>query len=252
MGTNEMESCRTEAQDRLIVALDFPSAERAIAMAQILRGRCRWVKVGLELFCAAGPSLVTRMRDMDFQVFLDLKLHDIPNTVAGAVKSAATLGASLLTLHAVGGASMLEAAQGAAAMVADAPRLLAVTVLTSMGEEDLRATGVKAPVATQVLRLARLARGAGLAGMVCSPLEAQMLRLELGAEPELVVPGIRPAGGARGDQTRVATAADAIASGASRLVVGRPVTQAADPGAAVDALIEEMSSVIAADPPLFE
>ncbi len=234
-----------QARDRLIVALDFPAAEPAMALARRLAGRCGWVKVGMELFYAEGRELVTELEGMGLRVFLDLKLHDIPNTVAAAVRSVAGMGASLLTVHAAGGAAMLRAAYEAA-MGPGAPALVAVTVLTSMDAGQMQATGVGGEVAEQVLRLARLAREAGIGGLVCSPLEAQMLRLELGAEPQLVVPGVRPAGAPASDQSRVATPGEAIRAGATRLVVGRPITRAADPVAAVEGIVAEMAAASAA------
>jgi orotidine-5'-phosphate decarboxylase len=233
----------TDPRDRLIVALDFPSAALALAHVERLERRCRWFKVGLELYLASGSGIVTSLRNAGYEVFLDLKLHDIPNTVAGAVRAVSPLGASLLTVHAAGGAAMLAAAAEAAASSANGPRLLAVTVLTSMDQPQLRGVGVQDSTSTQVLRLARLARAAGIDGMVCSAEEVARLRSDLGDSSLLVVPGIRPAGAARGDQKRVATPAMAIADGASMLVVGRPVTQAADPGAAVDAILAEMTAV---------
>ncbi len=231
----------TDPRDRLIVALDFPSVASALAHVDRLEGRCRWFKVGLELYLASGGAMVAILREMGLQVFLDLKLHDIPNTVASAVRSVSSLGASLLTIHAGGGSAMLAAAAEAAAATPDAPRLLAVTVLTSMDAAQLAGVGVAGTPAEQVLRLARLAHAAGIDGLVCSPEEIAMLRTELGASPLLVVPGIRPAGSAAGDQKRIATPAAAITDGASMLVVGRPITLASDPAAVVDAILSEIA-----------
>jgi len=236
-----LEQPHSSLRDRLIVALDFPSAATALDHVDRLEGRCRWFKVGLELYLAAGPGIVDSLLVRGFDVFLDLKLHDIPNTVAGAVRSVSSLGASLLTVHAAGGPAMLAAAADAAATTPNAPRLLTVTVLTSMDAAQLAAAGVFGSPALQVLRLAGLAAAAGIDGLVCSPEEVPRLRAQLGDSPLIVVPGIRPEGGARGDQRRVATPADAIASGASMLVVGRPITHAANPAAAVDAILAEMS-----------
>jgi orotidine-5'-phosphate decarboxylase len=236
---------RRDPVDRLIVALDFPSAATALALVDRLQGTCRWFKVGMELYYAAGNSVIDRLRERGFEVFLDLKLHDIPNTVAGAVRSVTDAGASLLTIHAGGGERMMRAAVEAA-NVPHAPRLLAVTVLTSMDAADLTAIGVIATTGsfgiaqTQVLRLARLARTAGIDGLVCSAEEVAAAREAMGSDALLVVPGIRPAGAAVGDQSRVATPALAIARGASMLVVGRPITQAADPAAAAAAILAEM------------
>ncbi len=236
---------RTEAAERLVVALDFPSAEEALAMVDLLEGRCRWFKVGMELFYGAtGPGVVEELCRRGFSVFLDLKLLDIPNTVAGAVRSLASTGASLLTVHAIGGQAMLEAAAGAAANLREAPKLLGVTVLTSMDEGQMQAVGVAGPPAEQVLRLGRLALGTGLEGLVCSAEETRMLRAELGEGPMLVVPGIRAAEEERGDQRRVATAREAMGRGASMLVVGRPITRAADPAAAAELILGEMAAAM--------
>jgi orotidine-5'-phosphate decarboxylase len=233
----------TQPRDHLIVALDFPSASSALALVDRLEGRCRWFKVGLELYLAAGGRVVETLRQRGFDVFLDLKLHDIPSTVAAAVRSVSALGASLLTVHAAGGQAMLTSAAEAAASAPSSPRLLAVTVLTSLDSVQLSLTGIADSPAIQVLRLARLATACGIDGLVCSPEELPALRLELGPAPLLVVPGIRPAGADRGDQQRIATPADAIAAGASMLVIGRPITQAADPATAVDAILQSMSAV---------
>jgi orotidine-5'-phosphate decarboxylase len=238
---------RRDPVDRLIVALDFPSAATALDLVDQLQGACRWFKVGMELYYAAGNSVIERLRDRGFEVFLDLKLHDIPNTVAGAVHSVTGAGASLLTIHAGGGERMMRAAVEAAT-APNAPRLLAVTVLTSMDAADLSAIGVTAAPGSvgiaqaQVLRLARLARTAGIDGLVCSAEEVAAVREVMGPDALLVVPGIRPAGAAVGDQSRVATPAQAIARGASMLVVGRPITQAADPAAAAAEILAEMGT----------
>jgi len=225
--------------DRLIVALDVPSAEAAMELACQLQGSCRWLKVGMELYYAAGNAVIEHLRERGFEVFLDLKLHDIPNTVAGAVRSVAGVGASLLTVHAGGGEQMLRAA-AAAASAPGSPRLLAVTVLTSMDAAELSAVGVTDTPAAQVLRLAQLARTVGIDGLVCSPEEVAVVRESMGPGALLVTPGIRPAGSAVGDQSRVATPAEAIAGGASMLVVGRPITQAPDPAKAAAAILDEI------------
>lgn len=232
---------------RLIVALDLPSSEIALDMADQLQGLCRWFKVGMELYYAAGNPVISRLRERGFEVFLDLKLHDIPNTVAGAVRSVSTAGASLLTLHAGGGRRMMQAAVEAADRP-NAPKLLAVSVLTSMDEAELRGVGVVdassedgGMVQAQVLRLARLAQSAGVHGLVCSPQEVAAVRAVMGPEATLVIPGIRPAGTeGRDDQSRVATPASAIRDGASMLVVGRPITQAADPARAAELILNEI------------
>ena len=229
-------------RERLIVALDFPSADLALRHVDKLEGQCLWVKVGLELYLAAGTSIITLLRERGLNVFLDLKLHDIPNTVAGAVRSAAKCGANLLTIHASGGSDMLRAAAEAAATTLGAPRLLAVTVLTSLDAAQLNGIGVADEPSTQVLRLARLATAAGLDGLVCSSAETRQLRIALPGDPLLVIPGIRPAGSAVGDQRRIATPASAIADGASMLVVGRPITQAVDPAKAFESVLVEIAS----------
>lgn len=234
------------ARNRLIVALDVPDAASAFALVEKLDGRCRWFKVGLQLFVAAGPQIVEKLTARGFSVFLDLKFHDIPNTVAGAVRSAASLGAKLVTVHAAGGPAMLTAAREALASIANPPQLLAVTVLTSMDRQQLAAIGVDRDPAAQVESLARMGLkagiGAGIHGFVCSPEEVERLRTIAGPGAVLVVPGIRPAGSAVGDQKRIATPADALRRGASYLVVGRPITQAADPAQAAESVLREMSA----------
>lgn len=234
-----------EARKRLIVALDVSSAAAAGDMVRQLEGTCQWFKVGLELFAAAGPAFVEALAARGHSVFLDLKFHDIPNTVAGAVRSAAGLGARMMTVHAAGGPAMLAAARAALDGVADPPQLLAVTVLTSMDAEQLKATGVKHSPAEQVELLARMGWEAGIRGFVCSPQEVTAVRALTGAEGVLVVPGIRPAGTVAGDQKRMATPADALCAGASYLVVGRPITQAPDPAKAAEAILQEMAHAIA-------
>jgi orotidine-5'-phosphate decarboxylase len=227
--------------DRLIVALDFPDSRAALALVDRLHGATRWLKVGLELYIAEGNSLVAELKQRGYSIFLDLKLHDIPNTVASAVRAATLLGADMLTVHAGGGPEMLTAAvQGAESRLA----LLAVTVLTSMDAVQLEATGVTGTPAAQVERLANVALACGVNGLVCSPNEVARLRKRFGNEPLLVIPGIRPEGTEIGDQRRVATPAAAIASGASYLVVGRPITRAVDPEAAARAILSEMQSAI--------
>jgi orotidine-5'-phosphate decarboxylase len=227
--------------DRLIVALDFPDARAALALVDRLEGATSWFKVGLELYIAEGNYLVAELQRRGFSIFLDLKLHDIPNTVASAVRAASRLGVDMLTVHAAGGPEMLAAAaEGAQAHL----HLLAVTVLTSMDAGQLEATGVHGSAAAQVERLATMAFAYGIRGFVCSPGEVVNLRNRLGSEPLLVIPGIRPAGAAIGDQRRVATPAAAMAAGASYLVVGRPITKAADPGAAARSILAEMQTTM--------
>lgn len=233
------------AKRRLIVALDVPTADAALALSGQLKDQCQWFKVGLELYIAAGPAIVETLVARGHSVFLDLKLHDIPNTVASAVRSAASLGASLLTLHAAGGPAMLRAAQEAAAASEKAPQLLAVTVLTSMDQAQLGAIGVAGAPADQVALLARLGLEAGIGGFVCSPQEAAVMRALTGPEGVLVTPGIRPAGAESGDQKRVATPTFALGQGADYLVVGRPITQATDPAAAAEAILFEIAEALA-------
>lgn len=217
---------------RVIVALDFPVEEQALALADRLDpGLCR-VKVGKELFTRSGPALVKRLHDSGFEVFLDLKFHDIPNTVAAAVKAAADLGVWMVNVHASGGSAMMQAA--ATAVENTDTLLIGVTVLTSMDGADLAEIGITATPAEQVLRLARLARQSGLHGVVSSSQEAQVLSHELGRDFVLVTPGIRPAGDAAGDQKRIVTPGQAITNGSTYLVIGRPITQAENP---VDKLI---------------
>jgi orotidine-5'-phosphate decarboxylase len=219
---------------RLIVALDTAKPAQAQAWAEAVAPHAGLLKLGLEYFLANGPEGVRAIGQRP--VFLDLKLHDIPNTVAGAVRSVLPLRPAMLTLHAAGGLAMIAAARTAAETVPERPILLAVTVLTSLDAATLHATGVAGGPRQQVLRLARLALEAGADGLVCSAHEVSMLRDALGEKPVLVVPGIRPAGAATGDQARVMTPEDAIAAGADWIVVGRPITGAADPGAAAAAI----------------
>jgi len=233
---------RELARQRLIVALDVPGAAEADALVDRLEGTCAWFKVGLELFVAAGPAVVEPLLKRGHSVFLDLKLHDIPNTVAGAVRSAAGLGARMMTVHAGGGPAMLMAARNALDGIIDPPELLAVTVLTSMDAAQLTASGVERSPAQQVELLAQMGLEAGIRGFVCSPEELSKLRTLTGPEGVLVIPGIRPAGAAIGDQKRIATPAEALRMGASYLVVGRPITQAPEPAKAAEAILDEMAS----------
>ena len=224
---------------RIIVAIDLPDVAAAVDLSARLAPRIGLLKLGLELFSAAGPAGFARVA-AQAPVFLDLKLHDIPNTVAAAVTALLPLRPAMLTVHAAGGPAMIAAARRAAEAGPERPILLAVTVLTSMDEAELAATGVPGGVAPQVLRLARMALDAGADGLVCSPLEVAALRGALGAEPFLVVPGIRPAGHDAGDQARIATPHEAVAAGADWLVIGRPITRALDPVAAARAIAAEL------------
>ena len=227
---------------RVVVALDFPRAAEALALASRLDpGSCR-VKIGNELYAAAGPAFVEQLVRSGFGVFLDLKFHDIPNTVAAACAAAARLGVWMINVHALGGRAMMESARLALSGLSSRPRLIAVTVLTSMGAGDLADVGIGGAADDAVLRLARLAEQSGLDGVVCSAQEVALLRRECGKSFMLVTPGIRPATGGRDDQQRVATPAEAIAGGADYLVVGRPITRAPDPLAALRAINEEVAA----------
>jgi orotidine-5'-phosphate decarboxylase len=218
-----------EGRDRICAALDFPTWAAAEPFARAVAPEVGMLKVGLELFAAEGPAVVRAAAGLGRPVFLDLKLHDIPNTVEGAARSAAASGASLLTVHAAGGEEMVRAAvRGAAGRL----RVLAVTVLTSLDDAALGRIGLSGPAEAAVLRLAGLAVAAGAGGLVCSPREVAAVRAAVGPGPLLVVPGVRPAGASRGDQARVATPAEAVRAGADVLVLGRPLREAADPAAA--------------------
>jgi orotidine-5'-phosphate decarboxylase len=235
---------RELARQRLIVALDVPDFGAASVLLERLDDTCAWFKVGLELFVAAGPAVLEPLLRRGHHVFLDLKLHDIPNTVAGAVRSAASLGVDMLTIHAAGGPAMLSAAREAVAGLPNPPELLAVTVLTSMDAPQVQAIGVNRSPAEQVELLAKIGLAAGIRGFVCSPQEVSALRALTGPGGTLVIPGIRPAGGTVGDQKRIATPAEALRMGASYLVVGRPITQAADPAKAAEAILAEMAAAL--------
>lgn len=226
----------------LILALDVPTREEAAPILRQLRGHLRWVKIGLQMFTAYGPDYVRAVADEGFDIFLDLKLHDIPNTVAKAVESLAPLPIRMLTLHTAGGAEMMRAARAAQQKTKPELLLLGVTVLTSMDAAQLSGIGIDVAPERQVERLGRLAAGAGLQGLVCSPLEVALLRRVLPADVQLVTPGIRPAGEAGGDdQKRVMTPAEAARAGSSYIVVGRPILKAADPAAAARAVIAELN-----------
>jgi orotidine-5'-phosphate decarboxylase len=233
-----------EARRRLIVALDVPDAASAARLVAQLEGNCQWFKVGLELFVAAGPAVLEPLVKRGHSVFLDLKFYDIPNTVAGAVRSAARLGVRMLNIHAAGGPAMLAAARAALDGVEDPPELLAVTMLTSMDSAQMSAAGLDRSPSAQVELLARMSLEAGIRGFVCSAQEVASLRALTGPEGVLVTPGIRPASSDIGDQKRIATPAEALRQGASYLVVGRPINQAADPAEAAEAILKEMAEVL--------
>jgi orotidine-5'-phosphate decarboxylase len=225
---------------RLIVALDVPNRDAALHAVDRLSGHVGLFKVGLEIFAGEGPRLVEEIRGRGEKVFLDLKLHDIPNTVAGAVRSACRLGVQMLTIHASGGPAMMAAAGQEAQASASPPILLAVTALTSLSDADVSSLGIEGSAEQWVERLATLARDSGIPGIVSSSRELSMLRNKFGNGLKYVVPGIRPAGANIQDQARIATPGEAIRSGADYLVVGRPILQTADPAKAADAIVEEI------------
>jgi orotidine-5'-phosphate decarboxylase len=214
---------------KIIIALDYPNAAPALALADRLEPSLCRLKVGKELFTATGPDVLEKLMQRGFEIFLDLKFHDIPNTTAQACKAAASLGVWMINVHALGGRKMMEAAREAIARSEEQPKLIAVTVLTSMVQQDLAEIGINAASADMVLRLATLARDSGLDGVVCSAQEAALLRKHCGNEFCLVTPGIRPASASHDDQSRVMTPRAALQAGSSYLVIGRPITQAADP-----------------------
>jgi orotidine-5'-phosphate decarboxylase len=227
-------------RERLIVALDVSSSTEAQKIVAGLGDLVQTYKVGMQLYTAEGPQVVRDLVAAGKRVFLDLKYHDIPNTVAAAVRETAQLGVSMLTVHASGGTKMLRAAAEAARDKSSAVQLLAVTVLTSMDEHDLSATGVQGQVVDQVVRLASMALEAGCAGVVSSAQEVRTLRAKLSGDFLAVTPGVRPAGSAHGDQARVVTPAEAVTSGATHIVVGRPITAAADPASEAEKILREM------------
>ncbi|MDX1755661.1 MAG: orotidine-5'-phosphate decarboxylase [Marinobacter sp.] len=229
------------ADPKIIVALDFPSEGPALALVDTLNPELCRLKVGKELFTRSGPQFVRAIQDRGFEVFLDLKFHDIPNTTSAAVAAAADLGVWMVNVHAAGGAKMMEACRARLeSFGTDRPLLIAVTVLTSMAAEDLQGIGIAASPQEQVSRLAALTARCGLDGVVCSAQEAPILKREQGVDFTLVTPGIRPLSAAKGDQQRVMTPADALAAGSDYLVIGRPITQAADPLAALEAIHQEI------------
>jgi orotidine-5'-phosphate decarboxylase len=226
----------------LILVLDAQSTGEVLPVLRKLQGTARWAKIGLEMFTACGPDCVREVADLGFKVFLDLKLHDIPNTVAKSVQSVSKLPISMLTIHTSGGPDMMRWALKAQKEHAPDLRLLGVTVLTSMGAGDLQATGVSAGPEEQVVRLGKLAVSCGLTGLVCSPLEIEPLRKVLPVETVLVTPGIRSNKEKSDDQTRVTTPAEAARAGANFIVVGRPISKAPDPAQAAAAIIAELKS----------
>jgi len=235
----------TVAHARICAALDVPDPSDAAALAKQLVGKVGLFKVGLELFVAYGRAAVEAVAAFGVPIFLDLKLHDIPQTVESAARGAGALGAALVTIHASGGAEMIAAAKrgleaGARSANRTAPKLLCVTVLTSLGDAELASIGMAGPVRDAALRLGSLAISSGADGLVCSPQEVALVRAQLGPAPLIVVPGVRPTGSAAGDQKRVGTPADTVRAGADWLVIGRPLRDAANPGAAADAIAREI------------
>lgn len=231
-------------RDRLIVALDVSSAAAARKIVAAVGESVSTFKVGMQLYTAEGPALVRELVAAGRKVFLDLKYHDIPNTVASAVKEAAGLGVSMLTVHASGGDAMLRAATAVTRQIKPSLVILAVSVLTSFGEDDLVEIGIGAPVQDQVLHLSKIALKAGCGGVVASAREASALRAKFGLDFALVTPGVRPSGGALDDQVRVVTPAQAIAAGASHIVVGRPITEAPNPVLAVKNILDEIPTEV--------
>jgi orotidine-5'-phosphate decarboxylase len=228
--------------DRIFVALDTADLDHALALAGEIKGLIGGVKLGKEFFSAQGPEGVRKVSALGLPVFLDLKFHDIPETVAGAVKAALPLKPFMLNVHASGGEAMMQAAVDAAGGAKDKPLVLAVTVLTSMGNDDLAAAGVVGGAEEQVLRLAQLAQKSGLDGVVCSAREAEALRQALGPDFKLVTPGIRPEWATADDQKRITTPAEALARGADYIVIGRPITAAPDPAAAARRIADELGA----------
>ena len=239
----------TERARQIICAIDTGDLDQATALSNALKGRVGAVKLGLEFFCAAGPAGVSAVAGSGLPIFLDLKFLDIPNTVAGAVRTACVWNPFMMTVHASGGAAMMRAATAAALRGADSngarPLLVGVTVLTSFDNGDLAETGAHGPLGDQVKRLAALAQDAGLDGVVASAHEVAMLRAQCGPEFTLVVPGIRPGWASADDQKRIVTPADALAHGADYLVIGRPITRSDDPAAAAGRIASEMAAVAA-------
>lgn len=233
----------TSPIDRIFCAVDTPKLDDAVMLADLLAGEVGAIKLGKEFFTAHGPDGVRKIAACGHKIFLDLKYHDIPNTVAGAIRAAARLNCAVLTIHASGGPAMLAAARDAAAEAgAKRPKVVAVTVLTSLDDNDLAAVGQNGPAAEQVMRLARLAETSGLDGVVCSPHEVAMLRAELGDDFALVVPGVRPDWAGADDQKRIMTPGEAVAAGADHLVIGRPITKSDDPVGAARRIAEEIAN----------
>jgi orotidine-5'-phosphate decarboxylase len=230
----------SKTDPKIIVALDYPDQEPALQLVNQLSPELCRLKIGKELFTAAGPRLIETVQDKGFEVFLDLKFHDIPNTVAKACEAAARLGVWMVNVHALGGKKMMQAACEAVAKFDKPPRLIAVTILTSMDEQDIAEIGLRGSPEENVISLARLAKASGLDGAVCSPKEVNQLRQQLGEEFCLVTPGVRPQGADQDDQKRTMTPKQALRSGASYLVIGRPITKADDPLQALTVICTEI------------
>jgi orotidine-5'-phosphate decarboxylase len=239
-----MNNSMNDSRSKLIVALDVPDRSAALSAVERLSGHVGLFKIGLELFTSEGPRLVEEIRDRGEKIFLDLKLHDIPNTVKGAIRSVCTLGVQMLTVHASGGPKMLEAACQEAQSSSAPPLILAVTALTSLSDTDVQNLGVPATAEQWVERLAGIACDAGIRGVVASAKELPMLHAKFQDRLQFVIPGIRPAGAALQDQSRAVTPGEAILAGASYIVVGRPILQAPDPAAAADAIVAEISQAL--------
>ena len=228
----------------LILVLDLPTRDAMKDVLHQVGSSVRWVKIGLQMFTRYGPDLVKEVADMGYRVFLDLKLHDIPNTVAKSVESLSALPISMLTLHTSGGSEMLQWANKARLATKPDLLLLGVTVLTSMDETSLQETGINSTASDQVLRLGQLAKNSGIEGLVCSPHEISLLRDTLGSSIQIVTPGIRPAGSNAGDQKRIMTPAEAANNGANYIVVGRPILQASDPAEAANLILADLESTV--------
>ncbi len=244
-----MQTQKRNPEDYLIVAMDVPGRKEALELAEKLSGRVGYFKIGLQLFTACGPEIVQSINKMGGKIFLDLKLHDIPNTVAKAVYEASRLQVSMLTLHTLGGMKMMAAAAGAAREAEETlgvkpPRLLGVTILTSMDQEEAVNIGLSFPITEMVTKLARLAEFSGLDGIVCSPLELDTLAADRPGDLFFVTPGIRPAGADINDQSRITTPAQAVAGGARHLVVGRPIIQADNPAEAASRIVDEIAGLL--------
>lgn len=229
-----------KADPKIIVALDYPDSQPALDLVNQLDPELCRLKVGKELFTSAGPQLVVDLQDKGFEIFLDLKFHDIPNTVAKACEAAAQLGVWMVNVHALGGKKMMQAAKEAVSKYANPPKLIAVTILTSMDEADIAQVGLKGTPADNVISLAALAKDADIDGVVCSPKEVAQLRQELGDEFLLVTPGVRPAGASMDDQKRTMTPKQALQEGSSYLVIGRPITKAENPLEALRGICTEI------------